>query len=122
MNLVIDRKKWYRGLMPSRSELLRKEDGKMCCLGFMMKECGLQDHEIQGVAYPLQLCLSGVPKYNEVFQKLFHKMYNDLIDHDRDSQECTSLIATNDGEMPEEKRESKLKKIFKSIGVNVLFK
>lgn len=42
---TIDRAKWYRGKGPITSRLLT-DDGKMCCLGFFAKACGIADVDI----------------------------------------------------------------------------
>lgn len=43
--LVIDRAKWGKGA-------LLNSEGKMCCLGFLSKACGVPDEEIKYVPFP----------------------------------------------------------------------
>ena len=50
--LIIDRSKWLRGEGPSRSYLLRAEDGKMCCLGFECLLRGQKEDDILLVKMP----------------------------------------------------------------------
>ena len=50
--LVIDRSRWYRGLGEIGSALLRKIDGKMCCLGFASLASGADPGEIMNVGAP----------------------------------------------------------------------
>lgn len=49
--LVIDRSKWLRG-KPGDGVLLRPEDGRMCCLGFLGRACGLTEGEINSQGCP----------------------------------------------------------------------
>jgi hypothetical protein len=42
---TIKRSLWYRGLGAYHSALLNP-DGKMCCIGFFAKACGLEDSDI----------------------------------------------------------------------------
>lgn len=51
MDLVIDRSKWMRG-EEKPGKLLRKSDGKMCCLGFFSLACGLKPDEIIELGEP----------------------------------------------------------------------
>lgn len=46
MKLIIDREKWLRGEGPDDSFLLRRDDKKMCCLGFYALACGLDQIDI----------------------------------------------------------------------------
>lgn len=60
MDLIIDRAKWLRGTAAVRgSYLLRKEDGKMCCLGFLALACGYTKEEIRGKSSPSDLVSVG---------------------------------------------------------------
>ena len=47
LKVVIDRKRWLRGEGTARSRLLRPEDGKMCCIGFVAKAAGVEDVEMK---------------------------------------------------------------------------
>lgn len=42
MKFTVIREKWYRGQGAEESALLRG-DGKMCCVGFLAKACGVED-------------------------------------------------------------------------------
>lgn len=52
---VIKKSRWYRGKGGVQSVLLRREDGKMCCLGFDCLRRGLNPKQIEGVPSPLEL-------------------------------------------------------------------
>jgi hypothetical protein len=47
--IEIDRAQW------GKYTLLDKHNGKMCCLGFICKQAGLSDDDIQDVGYPSTL-------------------------------------------------------------------
>lgn len=46
MKFIVDRKTWYRGKGSDESMLLR-DDGMRCCIGFVGKQCGIDDNELQ---------------------------------------------------------------------------
>lgn len=48
--LVIDREKWLRGQGAELSKLLRREDEKMCCVGFYLESCGVPRETLLGNA------------------------------------------------------------------------
>lgn len=48
MELIIDRKTWYRGMGASGSALLR-DDGTRCCVGFFGAACGVPDEQLLDV-------------------------------------------------------------------------
>lgn len=52
---TIDRNTWLRGEGPTRSKLLRSDDGRKCCLGFYSTACGLPDDDIRDVISPSAL-------------------------------------------------------------------
>lgn len=106
MKLTIDRTKWLRGAGCEPSRLLRKEDGKMCCLGFYAKACGLTDDDIVGQPNP-----SGVNRaLPDEMLWLFGQQNN--------SDECLRLMEENDSS---EVSESKISEIFAKNGVEVEF-
>ena len=48
LKVIVNRATWYRG-EPTGSQLLR-EDGRMCCVGFMCSFAGLKGRHIKGCA------------------------------------------------------------------------
>lgn len=46
IEVTIDRKKWLHGEGTTKSKLLRKSDGKMCCIGFTCLAVGLKPQNI----------------------------------------------------------------------------
>jgi hypothetical protein len=49
MKLVIDRNVWLRGEGSDASRLKRGSDGKFCCIGLYLKECGVDDFYLEGI-------------------------------------------------------------------------
>lgn len=47
--LVIQRTKWLRG---EHESFLLRDDGKMCCLGFLGMKCGLSEEDIYEEQFP----------------------------------------------------------------------
>lgn len=108
---TINRKKWLRGEGSEYSSLLRTEDGKMCCLGFLGLACG-------GTKKQIESCDSPAGTYGPKWPSaLLHP------DTGLDSTTCEELMKVNDNEdLTDTERESRLKKIFKEIGIKVVFK
>lgn len=57
--VVIDRRRWLRGEGPDASRLLRKTDGKMCCLGFVCEAVGVSAERLVNRGTP-RVVVSGV--------------------------------------------------------------
>lgn len=53
MKFIVDRKTWYRGKGNIESKLLRN-DGMRCCIGFVGKQCGIDDSLLLGHAAAFQ--------------------------------------------------------------------
>ncbi|SRR5258706_6565901 len=111
MKLVIERSKWLHGEGHSNSSLLRKRDGKMCCLGFYSLSCGLTQENIMEVPGPRDYT---VIKY---FNKDETRW---LLDHN----DANSLMDLNDGDpilMDADSREQAIINIFARHDVEVEF-
>jgi len=122
---VVERKKWFRGDMsPGNSCLLLKENvstlgskkakGKMCCVGFLARACGLRAQDIADrgtlldVERSVKRCLSS---------EGFHK----LVQLERGIR-LKQVYSINDSvNMSERKREGTLTKAFKQLGIEVVF-
>jgi hypothetical protein len=107
-SFTILRKKWIRGEDPEETFLLRKDDGKMCCLGFYGQACGISDRDLLGVAEP-----SGV---NEYHPKIIWD--TKLIEEKTGwgTKVCDALIRINDENSPDKVKEKKITEKFKKIG------
>jgi len=52
MQFTVKRSEWYRGQGYTGSRLLREQDRKRCCLGFLGRACGIGDNEMLDVTNP----------------------------------------------------------------------
>jgi hypothetical protein len=103
--LVIERERWLRGEGHGRSQLLRKRDGKMCCLGFFGLACGLDASQLEGNGDPVDARSDKWPEWAR-----------------ENGPDISKLIVTNDdiGDLAD--RESSIASIFARHGVTVIFK
>ena len=118
MKLTINRKRWYRGYRFG-SRLIREEDNKQCCLGFYGRALKIPAKKMVNVGGP-----SGVdPKYRSRWGKL-------LNEKGQATKLCLDFYAANDavgnGSIPREdysetKREKDITRLFKKLGVTVVF-
>ncbi len=110
MKLVINRDKWLRGEGAFESKLLRREDGKMCCLGFLGLACGLSESDIMGKATPVDALNDG--KYPEA-----------ILEYGFLTTTSYSLMSANDSRyIPETEREQTITNLMSEIGIEVEFK
>ena len=105
MKFTINRTRWYRGNGGCGSALLLR-GGKMCCLGFYLKSCGIQKKKLLGKETPDDV-VSCIPKQAKW---LFGKNKND-------TQE---LMTLND--VINKSRRREIAKIFAKHNVKVIFK
>lgn len=109
LKLIIKRSKWLRGEDNWKSYLLRKDDKKMCCLGFLALKSGHTNKEVLNIQIP-----SEIQKDN--------KFPHNIIKNGRCTKTCFSLMGVNDdGNIDEAKREYKLTKLFKRINIRAQF-
>lgn len=116
MKLIIDRQTWLRGEGWDDSFLLRPEDGKMCCLGFLSDQCGVPLKAISDAQTPVDLSAihrSLLPEF------LFRELEDDRDVH---SKECMELMQINDNQnLDPKEREDKLTEVFTANGIEVQF-
>ena len=48
MKFTVKRSEWLRGEGSGNSYLIRKSDGKKCCIGFVGQQCGISDKTLTG--------------------------------------------------------------------------
>ena len=131
---TVDRKNWFRGsrydssLLISPSHALdcgvpEEHIGKMCCLGFYAKACGVSEKALKNTNASSPQELS---EAKARLPKQFKKLLVDHKWHDLDVNESKlslKLMSTNDSHKISNKtREARLKKLFKEINVTVKFK
>lgn len=121
MILTIDRKLWLRGEGAEKSALLRKDDGKMCCLGFYGLACGIPTEDLADKKQPNEL--KGVP--NTPYPEwLTHNYVGDLDkkQYSGVSTACCSLMRVNDARsITDEAREAEITVLFAQHDVQVEF-
>jgi hypothetical protein len=108
MKFTIERDKWLHGEGSDVSCLLRKEDGKMCCLGFYALAAGLTEDMI----------------LEEGKLPVSEKIHEGFFDMSDPSSECYSLMAINDEKnipYSEKSRERLIKESFEQFGIEVEF-
>lgn len=108
---VIDRKNWYRGL--AYSALRRAEDGKMCCLGFICKQSGIEDANMTNIGGPDSLAQRAKRKVEFFFPPDW--LIGQL-------PWVTEAIAINDAShLSEAHREALLMKLFAEHNIDLVF-
>ena len=93
-----------------------RNDGKMCCLGFLGKACGATDKQIYMINTPEEADKVKWPEF------LIETLSSDLTGN---SDICNHLMIINDSQdknLSDREREKKLKEIFKKNGIQVTFK
>jgi hypothetical protein len=121
--LIIDRSKWRTGgdeesknrTGKGKTKLLNGY-GSMCCLGFDAKRCGIPLKNLLGVAQPEGI----IKKY---VCKIPHLIKSDgLFETDVNTKFAERAMDINDDDyLTPKDRELRIKKHFKTIGINVKF-
>ena len=111
-NLTIKRSKWIHTKkdLETQSKLHRKSDGKMCCLGFLTKACGIPVKKFSGFGTVEDVGLKRLPK---TLQWLVNNSYP--------SSDAFKAMKINDSNMLRKNKEKRIKTIFKRHGINVKF-
>ena len=112
-HFVVDRQKWFRGLGFKESRLLRS-DGKMCCLGFVSKQCGVPDAQLLGIGSPCML-----PEAEQLKLPVFMRGDYRIVPS---TDKCMEAMSVNDNlNIPDDDREGRLQSIFESNGYKLQF-
>lgn len=70
MKFTIKRSKWLRGEGVSKSRLLRKGDGKQCCIGQICLQLGVPDKAITDITDVNNILIEHSPKLEKVLTPL----------------------------------------------------
>ncbi len=117
LEVVIDRARWLRGEGTENegtknvigSCLLRTQDNKMCCLGFLALACGAQPQDISNVGTP-----DGTRGVN---------WPHGIVDDFANTAMTHQLMKINDtATLTDTQREARLKRRFAAMGIKVLFR
>lgn len=113
--VIVERSKWLRGEGEENSKLLRTEDGKMCCLGFVCLAFGKTEDDIADSEAPS--CLIGKDRHSQIGDG------TPLIAEDRhEPGAIVSAMQINDSRyMDELDRELELKRLLRVVGVDLEF-
>lgn len=115
---TIDRSKWLNGSI-SYDSAMRDTKGRMCCLGFYGKACGVKAKAMTGIGYPHQLDATAVP---DEMHWLIEEFGAFNTGRGRNTPHCTQLVGDNDSDLlAKREREARIKKGFKEAGITVKF-
>ncbi len=106
LEVIIDRKRWYRGKGGKASSLLRYDDRKMCCLGFDAIACGAKPSDIEYISDPEGSCLP-LPG---------------IVENGKNTEVCNKMIKINDNmDIEDVEREHLLTQYAKDIHRKFVF-
>jgi hypothetical protein len=134
---TIDRSKWACGENANRlTEMGRRDEGnetalltdhgRMCCLGFYAKACGVPNKSLKGIGEPCDLTPRQGMKLSEKILRIEENNYryskDDPTHHLVNKSVTSDLIQVNDDmDVRLDKREKKIASLFKKVGINVKF-
>ncbi len=110
LNVVVKRSEWLRGENRSNSYLLRSDDGKMCCLGFVARTLGATAQDIMDRRTPMTVDSIEWPdpQYNQRIIEQFSA--------------TVQMMDINDAQtMDETEREQRLSALAEAIGIHFTF-
>lgn len=111
---VVRREFWYRGNGSEESNLVLR-NGKMCCLGFLGLACGIDEELMVGIGSPDDL--ESWPA-----RELWPIKIRPVVEGNSDL--TNNLMFVNDNDEPgytDKQRESKLKELFATADIEVVF-
>lgn len=118
---TVNRKRWFRGKGDTKSALLTPSD-KMCCLGFYARSCGLPKSQILNILSPMEVHFQTETDDYGVAVGKNKNWHTKLVKNGVNTKTCQQLMVVNDNEeLEDKKRESKIKALFKTIGITVKF-
>jgi hypothetical protein len=112
MKLVIDRVKWLRGEGTMASRLLRSQDKKMCCIGFLCRAYGVLDGALEDVRSSQDLLTFDLPAWLKDNDFIGAGKYSDLFE---------AYSANDDKGWNESMREERIITLFIKHDVEVEF-
>jgi hypothetical protein len=121
MKYIIDRTKWLRGEGSGASKLLRPSDGKMCCLGMVALQCGLDMRQIMDRGEP-KSCSLVDPKSEALWPSWMGIDKVAVGDGYDDNHPVAAAMICNDSRQIEDHdREAQLSAIFAQHGDELTF-
>ena len=122
---TIERSKWLRGEGSDRSKLLREEDGKMCCLGQVMRQLGFSNETLMDQGAPTDV--DGDCPVEALVELDSEEVGCDedgdpIIERTRGSHEAVySMMSVNDEPGSDELREKQLSELAQQAGFSLKF-
>lgn len=123
-SVSINRNKWLRGKeAKNKSAMLKEDNGKMCCLGFYAKACGISEKLMSNKMSPGEV----TDRLNETNKRwdtwlLQGASGSEKMNLKSDSAEAIKLMRINDDhKTTDAQKEEAIKKIFNKHGVSVYF-
>jgi hypothetical protein len=114
-SFTIDRKRWYRGM--NFGSALLKQNGKMCCLGFYAKACGLPNKMLCDVETPADVMECAV-----YLDHCNTEWATKLVKRESDTDTTQRIVYVNDDTtLTDTIREKRLIALFKRINIAVKF-
>lgn len=119
MKFTVQRSRWYRGQGGSGSKLAL-EDGTMCCLGFLGRDCNIPGEALLNVGTPDLVPTKEVEKWPEgLVARMGDVKHTPL---PVTTATGTQIIRVNDATyLTDDRREKELVRLFKQIDVDVEF-
>lgn len=132
LEFTVDRSKWYQGQGSNESKLLiikhpdKKQNGKMCCLGFASLACGIPKSRIKGKNDPFDVVsdYDGLKRRKAEDKLKFFFSTKGGITYYSNYYNFTTEDIIDENDSPDTKgleKERNLKKLFEKIGVKVKF-
>lgn len=90
---TVVRDKWLRGEGAQKSYLLRRSDGKMCCMGFYALACGYDVEDIVGVKSLSMLGVAGGQLEHDVIALHDYTSVYSINDNSGDEKEIAARLA-----------------------------
>lgn len=117
MDFIVKRSEWYRGHRDG-SSLLREEDGRKCCIGFVGQQCGIKDSELLG-----QKAVGGS---SDTLTSKWPKWFfspNAIVVHHLDSSDALyhAYYVNDNSDITDVDREAKLSQLFSLNGDTISF-
>jgi hypothetical protein len=110
-SFTIKRSEWIRGSMNELSQLLSPDSGKMCCLGFYLRSCGMKKRDISDHTEPSDV-ITPLPKQAQWLSDI----------PGRNSDAAKDLINVNDDDtLKWNTREAEIKELFAQQNIDVIF-
>jgi hypothetical protein len=118
----VSRARWLRGEGSQNSRLLRPSDGKMCCLGFYGRACGIPSEQLENAGAPDELVgyYETTVKYRDFWPKWVLQEPEDL-GYRMTAATTRAMEVNDDDELGAVEREETLAELFKSVGVELVF-